>query len=100
MMTQSLLDEELAPLSRAARWVPPIRGEKHVAPSTLWRWAHRGIRSHRLETVRIGGVTMTSREALGRFFSRCSGRPLAPARGRRLQREHDRAQTALDAIGI
>ncbi len=64
--------ENVAPLSRAARWVPPVR-DRHVHPATLWRWAHRGLRGIRLEVVKVGGSTCTSKEALARFFARLSG---------------------------
>lgn len=74
--------ENVAPLSRAARWVPPVR-DRHVHPATLWRWAHRGLRGIRLEVVKVGGSTCTSKEALARFFARLSGdleEPTGPVR--------------------
>jgi hypothetical protein len=38
--------------------------------STLWRWSLRGVKGIRLETVMIGGIRYTSREALERFVAR------------------------------
>jgi hypothetical protein len=70
-----LLKEEVAPLGEATRkWVPHKHKPPH--PSTLWRWHRHGLRGAKLEVVKIGGVAFTSREALIRFFERCtSGDP-------------------------
>ena len=37
---------------------------------TIYRWATKGMRGFRLETIRIGGTLCTSHEALQRFFDR------------------------------
>ena len=69
-----------------------------VSPATLWRWSSHGLRGVRLETVRVGGTTCTSTEALSRFFARlagdpvCAASPPAPAPGR--------VEADLDSIGI
>ena len=39
------------------------------SPATRWRWALRGIRGVRLETLKIGRVRYTSVEALHRFIA-------------------------------
>ena len=60
--------EHVCPL-RELRHHPALKrnGRKpHVA--TLWRWANRGRRGVRLETVMIGGQRCTSHEALQRFI--------------------------------
>jgi hypothetical protein len=63
------LSESLLTLSAAARELPGPSGRGlHV--STLWRWAQRGVKGTRLETVMIGGIRYTSREALERFVAR------------------------------
>jgi hypothetical protein len=54
--------EDLFPLSKG-----PPGLKKPPSPATLWRWALRGIRGHRLETVSIGGRRYSSREAFDRF---------------------------------
>ena len=96
-----LLSEELAPLSRATRWVPSIREGTGVNPSTIWRWINRGVRGIRLEHLEIGGVTMTSREALSRFFAHLTnGDAAPPPRSAALEREHARAKKELAEIGI
>src|SRR5216683_2618673 len=62
------LTEETIPFAEAARRLPLLRADRPVHPSTLWRWASHGLRGVRLETLRIGGTTCTSLEALQRFF--------------------------------
>jgi hypothetical protein len=59
--------EALVTFNEAAAWVRDRTGRKtHLA--TLHRWALRGCRGRRLESVLIGRQRMTSREALLRFF--------------------------------
>jgi hypothetical protein len=70
----SLQREELVSLGRAAEWVRSRSGRKtHV--STLHRWALRGCRGRKLETVLIGRERMTSKEALCRFFEEPASSP-------------------------
>jgi hypothetical protein len=59
--------EELIPLTRAARVINPQR-PPHVA--TVWRWTGNGVRGVRLESLLVGGVRNTSREAIGRFLAK------------------------------
>ena len=61
--------EETFPFAVAARRLPRTRGDRPVSPATLWRWAAHGLRGVKLETVRVGGTTCTSVEALRRFFA-------------------------------
>ena len=60
-----LLTEDLLSLPEARLEVP---GTPHV--STLHRWRLRGIGGVRLETIRIGGRILTSRQSLARFLTR------------------------------
>jgi len=60
--------EHLKPLSRASADVP---GNPHC--STLIRWALRGVRGIKLESVVVGGRRFTSVEAIRRFIQRLSG---------------------------
>lgn len=73
--------EELVCLAKAAEWVRSRSGRKtHV--STLHRWALRGCRGRKLETLLIGRERMTSKEALGRFFEeRAVEQQSAPVEG-------------------
>jgi hypothetical protein len=83
-------NETLRPLGGAARKLPPLRGGKAVSPTTLWRWATRGVRGRngitvRLETLKVGGTCCTSDEALCRFFRALTDDaepPTAPAGSR------------------
>lgn len=65
--------ERVLSLTQAARLLPCRRRGRKPCPSTLYRWAKRGLRGVRLETVRIGGTLCTSVEALNRFFAELSG---------------------------
>lgn len=99
--------EETLPLASAARRLPRLRGGRPVSPSTLWRWATKGLRGIKLETIKVGGTTCTSMEALRRFFAaislECSSNqpeqqtPAASSHGRRTAAQ---AAVALDRIGI
>ena len=60
--------EDVFPLSQTPK---RLRGRR-VHSSTVFRWVKRGIRGHRLETIKIGGVICTSENALRRFFNSLS----------------------------
>src|SRR5262245_39852687 len=61
--------ETMLTLGQAARETPNRQGRRGIDARTIWRWAKRGIHGVLLETLRIGGVRYTSREALQRFFA-------------------------------
>jgi hypothetical protein len=54
------------------RWLPK---RPHIC--SVFRWAQKGLRGHRLEVISIGGTRCTSEAALVRFFERISD-PTAP----------------------
>jgi hypothetical protein len=62
--------EPPVPLSVAAAEITNRRGDRGINPATIWRWATQGCRGVLLESTLIGGVRMTSRESLNRFFER------------------------------
>jgi hypothetical protein len=62
-------NEQLLPLNEVPKLLPPRRNGKRIHISAIYRWAQRGIRGTRLEVVRVGGTTYTSREAMQRFAS-------------------------------
>jgi hypothetical protein len=64
--------EEAITLAAATRLRLVQRNGRRPDVSTLWRWAMRGRRGVRLETIQIGGSRCTSREAILRFFTRIS----------------------------
>lgn len=63
------LTEALVTMAQAARETPNRAGGRGVNVSTTCRWFLRGIAGVKLETILIGGVRYTSREALQRFFA-------------------------------
>lgn len=65
---RSLDREELVPLTIAAAWIASRTGGRRPNVSTLHRWASRGCRGVRLETVFVGHARFTSVEAVKRFF--------------------------------
>ena len=97
--------EQLLPLSFLAREIPNRRGRKGIDPATCWRWAMRGCKGVRLESVMCGGIRMTSREALARFFKRLTDATNGEAKlpvstSKQRQRAIDKAKRELDAAGI
>ena len=99
--------ETLVPL-RAVPGLPMIprrrRGAKlHV--STVFRWAQRGVRGVRLETLSIGaGQRCTSVEALQRFFDAISNVGQEDSSGARADPHRpvqaEAVNRALDELGI
>lgn len=56
-----LLTEELCSMAEVAQ-------ELKVHVASVHRWRVRGVRGAKLETVRIGGKILTSRQAVTRFL--------------------------------
>jgi hypothetical protein len=69
----NVADEQLLTLVEAARRLPSRRCGKRVHSATVYRWISRGIRGVRLESIRVGGSTYTSAEAIQRFAHKLSG---------------------------
>jgi len=51
-------------------------GRPHTA--TKWRWALRGVKGVKLETVMIGAIRFTSEEAIARFLAKLNGEAQPP----------------------
>jgi hypothetical protein len=90
-------NEQLISLREVPKLLPARDNGKRVHISAVYRWAQRGLHGNRLEVVRIGGTTYTSREALQRFASPPDAPftptiPNSPAR----QQQIDRAVHRLD----
>jgi hypothetical protein len=98
-----ILHEQVLSLKEAARLPFLRRGGKPMAFSTIWRWSLKGCAGVRLETVRIGGRTATSIEAVERFIERLSSGTPAPITtstpGQRTRRQA-KAEDRLEAAGI
>jgi len=68
-MAPNLLNEDYFPLSKTPDHAPRVREGRRLHVSTPWRWAMQGVRGVRLETAMVGGVRITSKQALLRFFA-------------------------------
>ncbi|QDV34107.1 DUF1580 domain-containing protein [Tautonia plasticadhaerens] len=105
--------ETIIPLGQVSALIPSSRPGKRTHISTIWRWATKGVKGARLETVTIGGSRYTSREAVQRFVERLSGSPgdqagrdpsaASPVRTRRTEarrlRDSERAAQELERMG-
>ena len=69
--------EEVLSLADAARSLPSVHGRR-IHPSTLWRWARKGIRGVRLDYVRLGRSIVTTRAALADFARRLAAADAVP----------------------
>src|SRR5262245_21135811 len=83
--------EQPLPLTILAREVPNRIGKRGINCATLWRWCMK-VNRHgvRLESVVVGGVRMSSREALARFISACT----AAANGEQIPVRNNRQREA------
>jgi len=70
-----LQTETVVTFREAAKLIPRRRAGKKCAVSTLHRWRLKGIRGARLETAMVGGIRVTSVEAIQRFVDRLSNDP-------------------------
>lgn len=101
-----LSNETVLSLTEAARHLPTGRNGKQVHRATVFRWAQRGVRGVRLETIQIGGTKCTSFEALQRFCERLAdSRPHAlgntpEALHRQRKRQKRRAEEECEAAGL
>lgn len=94
-MSIDLENEDLVPISQAARHIP---GRPHL--SCIYRWMNR--KDAPLESVRVGGRRWTSRQAISRFIASCNSSERATPAVVNKQREARAAavDAALDREGI
>lgn len=64
----NLMTEDLIGINQV-----PKQLQNRVHVSTVWRWTNRGIKGVQLETIKLGGKTLTSQQALTRFIQRTRG---------------------------
>ncbi len=74
------LAEKVLSLARAADLFPPVRQGRPVCPGTLWKWARKGCRNSvgefvKLRAWRIGGLRVTSEEAIREFLDELNAEP-------------------------
>lgn len=91
--------ERLFRLTEAPDYLPRRWGQKKLHSSTVFRWAQRGIRGVRLETIRLGGALYTSAQAVQRFANQLTDR--ADSSVERGGNESDEAaRLELERIGL
>lgn len=100
-MTIDVQTETVVSFSDARSAFPGI--DRRLSLATLHRWRLNGVRGVKLETVLIGGLRYTSREAIARFIAaqNADDTPAAPvitASQRRQQSEA--ARTELEKMGV
>lgn len=64
--------EDILTPTQACEWLPRRRAGRKTALSTISRWINAGVAGVRLETIHLGGVRCTSKQALQRFFEAVS----------------------------
>lgn len=68
--------EQPVTLDKAPALIPAINAvtgmeaRRPLHPRTIFNWASKGKRGVVLETVQVGGILVTTREAIERFFAR------------------------------
>ncbi len=62
-----MMTEQLIPLRDVTKLLPASPRGKRIHISSVYRWTLRGLGGHRLEVIKIGGTTYTTREALQRW---------------------------------
>ncbi len=72
-------NETLLSLADAAAAVPRRRAGRKCHIATVYRWAQRGVRGIRLETIQVGGTRCTSKQAMQRFFEALTVQSAAPS---------------------
>lgn len=96
-----LAQEALIPLRDAPKHLPSRPGGKRLHVSAIYRWVTKGVGGVVLESVRIGGTTYTSLEALQRFAQaqnrgRSAATPVSPAVVRPSARHRHRRAVAAE----
>jgi hypothetical protein len=94
--------EQPLPLAILAREVPNRRGKRGINCATVWRWTMKDNKyGVRLESVVIGGVRMSSREALARYIERttaaANGEPVPVRTSRQREAAIRAAERELEA---
>ena len=88
--------ESLIPFQQAGRHIP---GNPSVC--TLHRWRLKGVRGAKLETLLVGGIRFTSKEAIERFIAAQNACELPPAiTPQQRARQSATARRVLEDMGI
>lgn len=98
-MSIDVQSEKLLTLAECREAFP---GGKRLSLATLHRWRLNGVRGTRLETVLVGGMRYTSREAIARFIERQNAdeSPAPTITPAQRHRQAEAAQKELARAGI
>lgn len=64
-----VLSEDLCTFAQVTQMIREQQSGSRLHVATVHRWSLRGVRGHRLESVRVGGRLLTSRQAVHRFLN-------------------------------
>lgn len=83
--------------------IPRTRSGKHVSPSTVWRWARKGLEGIdgnriKLEVTYVGSVPHVTEESVLRFFADITA--ARHERHRRSDEVNDCSDSELQAAGL
>lgn len=97
-----LQNETVISFGDAPAHLPRRRRGKKTHVATLYRWAQRGVRGVKLESLQVGGTRCTSIEAIQRFCERLTKPTTVAASQTRSARERGitAAERELAAEGI
>jgi len=70
--TIDMSEETLIPVAEVPQKLPPRPSGKNVHVTSVYCWINHGVRGVKLESLKVGGTTYTSTEALQRFAERLS----------------------------
>lgn len=90
--------EDLIPFEECGKLIPG-----NPSRCTLYRWALRGCRGTKLETLLVGSKRFVSREAIARFIAaqNADAAPTAPAvNPKQRKRQAEAAMEALAKAGV
>jgi hypothetical protein len=99
-MSIDIYKEDVGTFSKLARTLPRTRNNRPVHANTLRRWALAGRRGVKLETIVVGSVTCTSKQALARFFERLTNLEQPDPPPVRESRRQDRVEELLNRFGL
>ncbi|TWT69345.1 DUF1580 domain-containing protein [Crateriforma conspicua] len=102
-MSQTLHPDRMMRLGASAGIVERITGER-PHPSTIYRWATRGLKGVKLRTAFAGGHRRTTEQWIREFFANITeavdGEAVDPPTPSNRKREINRAAAELDEAGI
>lgn len=88
--------EELLTLSEAIKLPELKRNGRPINKATAWRWISAG----KLEVLKVGGVTLTSRESVNRMIAAANPGTVPTVSFRERQMQVGAAERRLAACGV